>query len=191
MIRDILRLGVLGNFERGNLHRLMVPDDPVAAAWRADWANEPRGWAKRLAKAAGCSVPTVYERRDAWLREFGIDIAAPFAAYRVILFFGSHSVMPPDQRWAFLSAGRTNQPLDTGKIFEDAAQEFERRRREIVGRTINRRPLGMEIKLASETAAFAERGCSNKAARFLSRVGFFSAPKAASFSRQEFRVESS
>jgi hypothetical protein len=48
----------------------------------------------------------------------------------------------------------------------------------------------MEIKLASETAAFAERGCSNKAARFLSRVGFFAASKA-SFSRQEFRVESS
>ena len=85
--------------------------------------------------------------------EFGIDIAAPFAAYRDLLFFGSHSVMPPDQRWAFLSAGRTNRPVDIGKIFEEAAQDFQRRRREIVGLAINRRPLAMEIKLASEPAS--------------------------------------
>jgi hypothetical protein len=153
LIKDVLRLDVLGSFDRGNLHRLAALDDPVAAAWRKDRANEPRGWVKRLAKAAGCSLPTVYERRDAWLKEFGIDIAVPFAAYRDILFFGSHSVMPPDQRWAFLAAGQTNRPLDIGKIFEEAAQDFERRRREIVGWTINRRPLAMEIKLASEPAS--------------------------------------
>jgi hypothetical protein len=152
MIEEVLRLDVLGNFDRVSLHLLAELDDPVAAAWRKDRANEPRGWAKRLAKAAGCSIPTVYQRRDAWLREFGIDIAAPFAAYRDLLFFGSHSVMPPDQRWAFLAAGRTNRPLDIGKIFEEAAQDFQRRRREIVGLTVNRRPLAMEIKLASETA---------------------------------------
>ena len=153
MINNVLRLDVLGSFERVNLHRLATLDDPVAAAWRADRANEPRGWAKRLAKAAGCSLPTVYQRRDAWLKEFGIDITVPFAAYRDLLFFGSHSVMPPDQRWAFLSAGQTNWPVDIRNIFAEAAQDFERRRREIVGRAINRHPLAMEIKLASEPAS--------------------------------------
>ena len=152
MIEKVLRLDVLGSFDRVNLHRLAALDDPVAAAWRADRANEPRGWAKRLAKAAGCSLPTVYERRGACLKEFGIDIAVPFAAYRDLLFFGSNSVMPPDQRWALLSVGQTNRPLDINNIVAEAAQDFERRRREIVGRAINRRPLAMDIKLASETA---------------------------------------
>jgi len=151
MINEVLHLDVLGNFDRGELHRLSVLDDEVAAAWLADSANGPRGWARRLAKAAGRSLPTVYSRRDAWLKEYGIDVKTPYAAYRDILFFGSNSVMPADRRSAFLSAGRTNRPVDIRGILEDAAQDFDRRRREIVGRTIKRRPLAMKAKVAIKT----------------------------------------
>ncbi len=152
MTEEVLRLDVLGSFSRANLHRLATLADPIAAAWRDDKTNDPRGWAKRVARAAGCSIPTVYSRRVAWLDKFGVDIGAPFAAYRDILLFGAKSVMPADQRWAFLDAGQANRPADMQRIFEAAARDFERRRREIVGQTISRAPLAIEIKVASKKA---------------------------------------
>jgi hypothetical protein len=91
MIRDVLRLDVIACFTRRNFHALVALEDRVAVAWRAAETVKVGAWAQRLAKDARCSLQTVYTRREEWLRDYGIDIAAPHALYRDLLYFGPPS----------------------------------------------------------------------------------------------------
>src|SRR5271166_1021984 len=117
MIRRVLALNILARFRRDNFLRLGALEDPVAVAWRSDEAVKAGAWAKRLAKLAECSEATVYSRRDAWLKEYGIDIRMPHAWYRDVLYFGSASLTHPQDRSAYLVAvkkGRGPRPPPWG-----------------------------------------------------------------------------
>ena len=140
MIRDVLRLDVIACFTRQNFHALAALQDKVAVAWRAAETVELGEWAQRLAQDAGCSLQTVYTRRKKWLIEYGIDIAAPHALYRDLLYFGPPSLTQPKDRSALLTAVRRKEGKEAIRLHEDAAQSFDRQRIEIVGKTINSRP---------------------------------------------------
>ena len=109
MIRRVLALNILARFRRDNFLRLGALEDPVAVAWRSDEAVKAGAWAKTLAKLAECSEATVYSRRDAWLKEYGIDIRMPHAWYRDVLYFGSASLTHPQDRSAYLVAVKNRQ----------------------------------------------------------------------------------
>jgi hypothetical protein len=153
MIRDVLRLDVIACFTRHNFHALAALQDKVAVAWCAAETVELGEWAKRLAQDARCSMQTVYTRRKKWLSEYGIDIAAPHALYRDLLYFGPPSLTQPKDRSALLTAVRRKQGEEAIRLHDDAAQNFDRQRIEIVGKTIGSRPHKMEIKVALKTAA--------------------------------------
>ena len=131
----------------------------VAAAWSAVETAEPGGWATRLAKKAGCSLQTVYTRQKDWLKEYGIDIAVPYAFYRDLLFFGPASLTRPQHRSDLINAVREKNGDDAIRLHEQAATDFERWRTEDVGATIKSRPHRMEIKVARETPLAEATSC--------------------------------
>jgi hypothetical protein len=143
---------VLATFREADLRRLIALEDNVARAWRRDELAAVGAWAERLAAAAGCSQQTVYARRKKWLAEFGVDIAAAFGLYRDVLFFGPSSLANPAQRLALLRALGERRNAALASILRDAANDFDRQRRETVGRAIGRRPLAMDIKVAQKAA---------------------------------------
>src|SRR5271166_517801 len=98
LIRDVLRLDVVGNFTRENLDRLSSFDDKVAVAWREPRARPGQNYATAIVEATGLSDQTVYDRRRAWLDKYEIDIAIPFRFYTDLLSLGSLSMARPDQR---------------------------------------------------------------------------------------------
>ena len=158
MIRDVLRLDVIACFTRRNFHALAALEDKVAVAWRAAETVEVGAWAQRLAKDARCCLQTVYTRREEWLRDYGIDIAAPYALYRDLLYFGPPSLTRPDDRSALLTAVRRKEGNDAIRLHEDAARNFDRQRIEIVGKTIGSRLHEMEVKVALKTASALREG---------------------------------
>jgi hypothetical protein len=168
MIRDVLRLDVIACFTRRNFHALVALEDKVAVAWCAAETIEVGAWPKRLAKDAGCSVQTLYTRREEWLREYGIDIAAPHALYRDLLYFGPPSLTQPEDRSALLSAVRRKEGKEAIRLHDDAARNFDRQRIEIVGKTIGSRLHEMEVKVALKTAPLLREG----AAAAPSRIDF-------------------
>jgi hypothetical protein len=74
-------------FIRG-YHSLLALNDRVAAAWRSDPTPGASNWAGRFARVAGCTRSTVYNRRDAWRKKYGIDIAYSLQMYSDILYYG-------------------------------------------------------------------------------------------------------
>lgn len=152
MITKTMRLDVLAGFTRKNLRRLLATDDNVAIAWRGEEPAYCGSWAKRLAKKAHCSNQTVYTRRDAWLEEFGIDISAPYALYRDLLYFGPHSLTRPESRSALLAAVAKRNGVDAIFYLNDAAKTFDRQRREIVGHTIAAPLHEMQVTQADKPA---------------------------------------
>jgi hypothetical protein len=152
MINDMLRLDLITGFTRDNFHRFVALDDKVAAAWRADETAEPKGWATRLAKEAGCSVQTVYTRQKEWLKTYVINIAVPHALYRDLLFYGPPSMTRPQHRSDLINAVREKNGDDAIRLHERAAMDFDRKRTEVVGATIKSRPHAMEVKVARNTA---------------------------------------
>lgn len=74
---DVLHFDVIAGITADGLHRMRGLRDPVAEAWRKLPGEPGENWAQRLAKAAKCSVATVYSRRELWRKEIGIDIAFP------------------------------------------------------------------------------------------------------------------
>ena len=96
-------------------------------------AHRP-AWPSWLAPTGACSWPrapaapcqTVYSRREEWLRDYGIDIAAPHALYRDLLYFGPPSLTQPEDRSALLTAVRRKEGDDAIGLHEEAARNFDR-----------------------------------------------------------------
>ncbi len=72
---------------RGATTRCSRSTTKVAVAWRSDPTPGADNWAGRLARVAGCTRSTVYNRRAKWRRVYGIDIASPLQMYSDILYF--------------------------------------------------------------------------------------------------------
>ena len=118
---------------------------------RLDETGKMGAWAKQLAKLAECSEATVYSRRDAWLKEYGIDIRMPHAWYRDVLYFGSASLTRPQDRSAYLVAVKNRRGAEAIQLSEAAARNFDWARTAIIGKAINSPCHPMEIKIARKT----------------------------------------
>jgi len=102
-----------------------------------------------LAKKAGVTEQTVYNKQKAWVARYKIDIALPYAYYRDALFFGQNSFSNPADRAANLAAHSGRHGDQMLRLRDKAARDFDRVRIEVVGTTI-RAPLHkMPVQVAN------------------------------------------
>ena len=94
LLCNVLRLDIIGNFTRQDLDRLSRLEDKAAVAWREMQAKYGQNYARAIAEATGLSDQTVYDRRQRWRKEFGIDIAIPCPFYGDLLSLGSEHGPP-------------------------------------------------------------------------------------------------
>ena len=145
LLRDLLRLGVIGKFTRENFESLSRLEDRVAVAWR-EMRAEQHGlnYATAIAEATGLSDQTVYDRRRAWLKEYGIDIEIPYRFYADLLSLGSLSTAHPKQRAALLAAD-TADPDALVRALSGAFANFDRRR-SLMGEIAGAAPSAVAVK---------------------------------------------
>lgn len=141
MLHGVLRLNVIGSFTREKLEELVALDDKIARAWRADKYSTTSNWAEEIAKQVGCDPQTVYNRRKAWLAEYGVDIDLPYGFYRDLTVLAPTSLTTPENRSALMKAMSRGDAEKTLALLAGAAKDFDRQRLEIVGSAI-KGPLG-------------------------------------------------
>jgi transposase-like protein len=147
MLDEILCLKVIANFKSDDYFRLIALDDAVAKAWYKSESVDPDAWVVSLAKAAGRSNSTVYNRRREWRDEYNVDIAIPHAFYRDLLFFGSHGLTAPELRSVLIESVKAGFADQTVSLLANAAADFDAQRAEVVATTINSAPLAMAPKV--------------------------------------------
>ncbi len=145
--QEVLHLDVVAGITTRGYHALLALTDPVAAAWRSDPTPGARDWAGRLARVAGCTPSTVYNRRDEWRQEYGIDIARPLQMYSDILYYGHNSIARPESITALMVAVDQEDGDEVVRLHTDWLADFERKRVEIVNPALVSRPRAMELKL--------------------------------------------
>jgi hypothetical protein len=152
MLQKVLRLDVIAGFTSRGFHELCALDHEIAAAWREieDYGGE--NWARSLSKAAQCSPATVYNSRNEWLEQFGIDLALPHAFYRDMLFFAPNSLTDPKDRSAWLCAVRMGDGAAMVRSARRAQAVFNRLRTSVVGSAIRADPRRMAVKVTPKSA---------------------------------------
>jgi hypothetical protein len=145
--QDLLHFGVVASITTRGYHALLALPDKVAVAWRSDPTPGAGDWAGRLARVAGCSRSTVFNRRDKWRRVYGIDIAYPLQMYSDILYYGHNSIAKPESITALMVAVDQEDGDEAVRLHADAIADFERKRVEIVNPAFVPRPRAMELKL--------------------------------------------
>jgi hypothetical protein len=144
--KEVLHLDVVAAITTRGYHALLALNDPVAVAWRSDPTPGVGDWAGRLARIAGCKRSTVYNRRDKWWREYGIDIARPLQLYSDILYFGHNSLARPESITALMAAVDQEDGDEAVRLHAEAIADFGKRV-EIVNPALVSRPRAMELKL--------------------------------------------
>ena len=145
--QEVLHLDVVASITIRGYYALLALNDPVAVAWRSDPTPGAGDWAGRLARIAGCTRSTVYNRRDKWWHDYGIDIAYPLQMYSDILYFGHNSIAKPESITALMVAVDQEDGDETVRLHAEAIAAFERKRVQIVNPALVRRPRAMELKL--------------------------------------------
>jgi hypothetical protein len=120
--------------------------DPVAVAWRSDSTVSRDGWAERLAKAAKCSPPTVYNRRALWKTKLGIDIAQPLQLYADVLHFGQSSTASPANIIKMFAAAQNEDGKGLVQLYAEALADFELDRIAILNPGLAGRPRAMQLE---------------------------------------------
>jgi hypothetical protein len=145
--KEVLHLDVVAGLTTRGYYALLALSDPVAIAWRSDPTPGASNWAGRLARIAGCTRSTVYNRREEWWQLYGIDIAYPLQMYSDILYFGHNSIAPPASITALLVAVDQREGVEAVRLHAEALAAFERKRVEIVNPALVSRPRAMELRL--------------------------------------------
>ena len=145
--QQVLHLDVIADMTTEGYHALLALNDKVAVAWRSDPTPGARNWAGRLARAAGCKRSTVYNRREAWWQEYGIDIARPLQMYSDILYFGHNSLAKPESITALMVAVEQEEGDEAVRQHAETIADFERKRVQIINPALVNRPRAMELKL--------------------------------------------
>src|SRR5271167_4522101 len=102
---DVLNLRSIVCCSVEGLRALETLEHPVAKAWREDKSYETRGWAIRLANAAGYRSDTVvYQCQDEWLKTYKVNIEIPRAYYRDFHLYPAISLLLPEDRDSLQSA---------------------------------------------------------------------------------------
>lgn len=144
LLRDVLRLNVIGGFKHQDLRRLSNLEDTVAREWVAMRAEPNKNYASAIAETTGLSDQTVYNRRDKWLREYEVDIAIPRQVYVDLLALGSLSAAQSEQRAALLVADTGADAEATVRALTKAFAEFDRRR-STIGEIADARPRQVKV----------------------------------------------
>ena len=145
--QQLLHFDVVASITTEGYYALLALNDPVAVAWRSDPTPGAGDWAGRLARIAGCTRSTVYNRRDEWRQTYGIDIARPLQLYSDILYYGHNSIAKPESITALMVAVDQEDGDEAVRLHAEAIADFERKRVEIVNPALVRRPRAMELKL--------------------------------------------
>jgi hypothetical protein len=168
-----------------------LPHD-VAKAWREDKSHEAKGWADRLAKAANCSVQSVYERRDEWQKTYGINIEIPHASYRDLDLQAAITLMEDEERRAYHNARKQGDDRVRSQVLDQAGENLFSQMREFVGVPISTPPTLLRAKVIGEVKAVQAKGKKAKPAPYLpegisGRSTFHALGKAAEGLRMQMR----
>lgn len=148
MLREVLHLDVTVGFTADDLDGLLRLDHPVARAWAGGSVAGRDRWSRELASAANCGEPVIYRLRKQWRERFRIDIRRPYAYYRDLLHFGPRSLTTPRERQALLNAVLDGSGDEAVRLLGSALDRFEADRRDVVGATINARPVALPFHVA-------------------------------------------
>jgi hypothetical protein len=151
ILRDTLHLDIVARFTLRGIQALIATGDGVAVAWHEADGFDDENWAKHLSCAAGCSLATVYARRTAWRKEFGVDIGVTHAWYRDMLYFGPQSLSDPQSRSALTAAVRQRDGAAITPMLLKAAVHFDRKRVDVVGSMVRSGPSPMAVKVVHDT----------------------------------------
>ncbi len=144
--QDVLHFDIIAGITADGLHWMRGMPDAVAEAWRKDKLLSRDGWADRLAKAAKCSVSTVYNRRDLWRDKVGIDIAFPLQLYADVLHFGQASTTSPENVTKILAAVKGEDGAVLLRLYAEAQADFEQERVTILNPALVARPRAMPLE---------------------------------------------
>jgi hypothetical protein len=127
----------------------------VAKAWIKDKSRETKGWAERLAKAAKCSVQSVYERRDEWQKTYGINIEIPHASYRDLDLQPAITLMGDEERRAYHHARKRGNDRARSRVLDQAGEKLFSQMREFVGTPISTPPTLLRAKVLGQDLALS------------------------------------
>ena len=144
--KEVLQCDVIAGIANEGYQSLLALNDKVADAWRSDPAPGAADWAGRLAQLSGRARATIYNRRDAWRKKYGIDIAKPLQMYSDILYFGHNSIAKPENITAILVAVDQEDGSELVRLHAEELAEFEKKRVEIVNPALVNPPRAMELK---------------------------------------------
>jgi hypothetical protein len=131
---ETLNLDAIALFTRSDLDTLVGLDDGVAKAWRDSDSLEVDF--KAVAEAAKVNVQTVRNRRSDWRRQYKIDISLPHAFYLTLVTVSPVVAMDGDARAALSKALSHPEAQQTFDLLKQAAKDFDRRRRTIIGMVV-------------------------------------------------------
>jgi hypothetical protein len=97
-------------------------------------------------RRAKCSVATVYNRRDLWRNEIGIDIAFPPQLVIDVLHFGSSSTARPENVAKMLAAVKAENGAALLELYTEALADFEDKRVTILNPALLARPRAMLLE---------------------------------------------
>jgi hypothetical protein len=143
---DVLHFDVIAGITADGLHRMRGLRDPVAEAWRKVRVETGENWADRLAQAAKCSTSTVYNRRDLWRNEIGIDIEFPPQLVIDVLHFGQASTARPENVGKMLAAVKAEDGEGLLRLYTEALADFEHKRVTILNPALLARPRYMPLE---------------------------------------------
>jgi hypothetical protein len=143
---EVLHFDVIANITGEGFHRMIGVPDRVAEAWRKSRAPSTDGWADRLAKAAKCSLSTIYNRRDQYRELFGIDIAFPLQLYGDVLHFGQASTTSPESITKMLAAVKSEDGAALLQLYAEAMANFEHKRVTLLNPALVVRPRAMPLE---------------------------------------------
>ena len=145
--KHVLHLDVVASITVRGYHALLALNDEVAAAWRTDPKPGVSDWAGRLARIAGCKRSTVYNRREEWWQEYGVDIKYSLHMYSDILYFGHNSIARPESITEMMVALHYKRGDEVVRLHAKAIADFERKRVQVVNPALVRSPRAMELNL--------------------------------------------
>ena len=105
---DVLQLPNLARCAQKSFRKFCQIEHPVLSAWRTAELEDDTSLLRELEARSGMSRATVYNWREKWLTEFGIDVAIPFNfLIQICCSFGSNSFSTDERRLQVLEAVET------------------------------------------------------------------------------------
>jgi hypothetical protein len=133
MLRDFLRLDVVGGFEQKDVETVAATSNEVARAW-ADGGMEPMDFVS-WTQDANLDYEKARRYRNKVRDEHKIDIGVPRAFYDGVTVAAT-GAMDPNALCALAGALAKADPSEVGRRLIDGAKRFAEGRRNVIGATV-------------------------------------------------------